>query len=50
MNVPGFTAEFATNSQAALFNSHALDATRPVGGTVAMAGCPVGYEQTCESL
>jgi hypothetical protein len=48
MNMPGFTAEFATHSRAALFNTLAPDATRSTGGTVVMA-CAIGYEQTCES-
>jgi hypothetical protein len=50
MNMPGFTAEFATHGGAAIFSTHPGETRRPAGGTVAMAGCPVGYGEKCESV
>jgi hypothetical protein len=50
MNMPGFAAEFATQGWVALFNTHLAQTRRPAGGTVAMAGCPAGYGEKCESV
>jgi hypothetical protein len=47
MNMPGFTAEAATYGRGNYFHAHAPSDNRSSVGTVTMAGCPEGYQQSC---